>query len=850
MVRHDAILKQAIEESSGTVVKTLGDGVLAAFTRPVDAVESAMAAQRQFDVELWPEMAPLRVRMGVHVGDVEERDSDYFGPVVNRAARLMAAGHGGQVLLSNAAAELVLEDLPEGATLRDLGEVRLKDLRRPERVWQLDAPGLSNSFPPLRVPSVAVHLPEPRTSLIGREDQVDLCVADLTVSRLLTLTGVGGCGKTRLAIAVARRMAEAFRDGAWFVDLSAVADPALVAAALASGLEMQGVTDPVHDLLIHLAPRSALVLLDNCEHLLDESAELTERILGAAPEVRILATSREPLGIDGEKIHRVTSLSPEIDGVRLFEDRARAVDRGFVLHDEVRPVVAELCRHLDGLPLAIELAAAQTSVFVPTEILAMLDDRFTLLAGGRRRGRQATLATVMDWSYQLLEPSEQQALRCAAIIPGSFVPELFAAVMGSNRAPSLTLLRNLVSKSLVTVETGRTESRYRLLETVRLFGESKLTQVEASSARDNLTSWVTTTLSGAEGAHRGEIAVREVEAVRSALSWSQTRGDEPTVVKIVNLAAMGWIISLILDVRYWLSVVESFDSNLSPRDKCAWRVRRAWACTAFGEPGMLEWIAEALESVDDRESESAVLGLLLRVVASDFFDPVAARRDLDRMLGRSEMPDSLRAMFMLYLGVNSMFLGNDAHAEAQLAQAEAFSLARGEPFVVLNARVFRATALELLGRSEEALDQIMVVVDDEITQRRWYDGLITETVCATSLSSLGRFNESREHLRRAISMVRTDYAHVPEIAGPAGPLVVAAAAIALAEGDRSLALILARGAIHTGIAGRYEGSWILATRLTTQLPNQLDADAVSRAIEEADGLTISELTARAAEVAA
>ncbi len=443
LARHDAILRAAIEEHGGVIFKTVGDAFCAAFTSAPRAVAAALSVQGGLREAFPGEGGPSRVRMAVHSGEAEVRDGDYFGRVVNRVARLLAAGHGQQILVSGATRELLLGGLPEDAMLRDLGEHLLKDLERPEHVFQLDHPELPADFPPLRSLSALPHnLPQQLTSFVGREREVARLRELLATHRLVTLTGVGGSGKTRLALHVAAEVVDQFPDGVWLVDLSALSDPALVPQTVATALGLRETPgrDPVESLLVHLRTRDLLLVLDNCEHLIEACATWAERALRVVPELRVLATSREALGTVGEVVWPVPLLSvpavstrspedllPEIDryeAVRLFAERATLVDPGFELTAADARAVVQICRRLDGIPLAIELAAARVRVLAPEQIASRLDDRFRLLAGGGRRAlpRHRTLQAAIDWSHDLLEEPERILLRRLAVFSGGVVP--------------------------------------------------------------------------------------------------------------------------------------------------------------------------------------------------------------------------------------------------------------------------------------------------------------------------------------------------------------------------------------------------------------------------------------------
>ena len=403
-----ARLNQAVSEIIAThdgvrpVEQGEGDSFVAAFARASDAVAAAVALQRA-------PLAPIRLRIGVHTGEVQLRDEgNYAGPTINRTARLRDLGHGGQTLLSGATEPLVVDRLPEGAWLTDLGTHPLRDLPRPERVVQLCHPDLVNEFPPLRTSKAvaASNLPVQLTSFVGREAELTQLRELLAQNRVVTLTGAGGAGKTRLAVQVAAQLADEFDDGVWYVDLAPITDPELVSVTVARalGLPDQPGRSTMDSLLRFVRDRQMLVVLDNCEHLLDASAELVVAVLSGAARLTLLATSREAIGLAGEVSWRVPSLSLADDAIEMFTDRARHARPGFAVSDDNAAAVTEICRRLDGLPLAIELAAARVRALSLNEILDSLHDRFRLLTGGARTAvrRQQTLRASVDWSHALL----------------------------------------------------------------------------------------------------------------------------------------------------------------------------------------------------------------------------------------------------------------------------------------------------------------------------------------------------------------------------------------------------------------------------------------------------------------
>ncbi|HSQ82297.1 MAG TPA: tetratricopeptide repeat protein [Casimicrobiaceae bacterium] len=493
LARHDAIARDAVESHGGHVVKMTGDGVHAVFADPLDAIQAVLQMQFALTEPQPANGLQLRARCGLHAGISERRDNDYFGTVVNRAARIMGSAHGGQVLLSDAVATLVGEHHPAGFALRDLGRVRLRDLASPERVYQLLHPKLRAEFPPLRsLEATPNNLPQQVTSFVGRDRELAQARDLLTRGRLLTLLGVGGLGKSRLSLQIAAEMLDAFPDGVWLVELASIADERLVPLSVASALGVKEESGhPVQEALVrYVADRQLLIILDNCEHLIGACAHLAKALLQSGAHVRILATSREALRIAGETTLQLPTLSVpdpdavpalsdlrEIDAIRLFLDRATAADPGFHLDEHNAAATTEICRRLDGIPLAIELAAARVRVLPVDRIAARLNDRFKLLTEGDRTAlkRQQTLRALIDWSHDLLTPVERALFRRLSVFAGGWTLDAAEAVATGadvDETDVLDPLTRLVEKSLVAPDADG--SRFRFLETIREYADEQL----------------------------------------------------------------------------------------------------------------------------------------------------------------------------------------------------------------------------------------------------------------------------------------------------------------------------------------------------------------------------------------
>ena len=505
LAEHHALIRSELAAHDGIELTMMGDGFFAGFSSPRACVAAVLAMQQALQSHSWPGGGePLRVRMGVHTGEAEQTAAGPVGLDVHRAARIAAVAHGGQILLSETTAVLVRDFLPDGTTLTDLGVHRLKDLGRPERIFQLTAPGLPSEFPAPRSlgnPALLNNLPAELSTFVGRATELKEILPLVDSSRLVTLTGPGGSGKTRLGLQAAAEMLDGTGDGVWLVELAAVTDADSVPSAIAAILGVAAQPGrPVLDTLVNaLAPQRLLIVLDNCEHLVGACARAADAILRRCPRVHLLATSREPLGISGETIYQVPPLElpaeddfgsapAELsDAVALFVDRARQQGVSLTVDASSGPLIASICRRLDGMPLAIELAAARLRSLSLPDLRDRLDQRFRLLTGGSRAAlaRQQTLLATVAWSYSLLDQAEQQLLRRLAVFPESFDlagAEAVCGVAGLDRLDVVDLLGSLVNKSLVGTEQGPENLRYRLLETIRQFAGERLAEADDEAA--------------------------------------------------------------------------------------------------------------------------------------------------------------------------------------------------------------------------------------------------------------------------------------------------------------------------------------------------------------------------------
>lgn len=548
--RQETILRTGAAAHGGYVYKMIGDAFQIAFDTALAALNAAVDAQRALQAEEWGEYGPLRIRMALHTGVTEERNEDYVGPVLNRLGRLLSVSQGGQILLTQATHELVYDMLPDGVTLRDLGTHRLKDLIRPEHIYQANAPGLISDFPALQTLDIFPHnLPLQLTSFIGRQKEIVEVKRQLLGDRFVTLTGPGGTGKTRLALQAGAELLELFPDGVWLVELASLSDPTLVPQTVAAALGIREAAGrPILTLLTdYLHKKEMLLILDNCEHLLSSCAQLVTTLLQACPYLCVLATSRETLNIPGELAFRVPSLSipdarhlpplpalTQYEALQLFLERAENMQPGFQLTDTNAPAVAQICHRLDGIPLAIELSVARVKMMPVEQVAARLDDRFRLLTGGSRTAlpRHQTLRALIDWSYDLLSEAERILFRRLSVFAGGWTLEAAEAICageGLEDYEVLDLLTQLVNKSLATPDgESEAEARYRLLETIRQYARERLLEAGGGEQiRERHLNYYLQLAERAEPELRGPNQIRwldrlerEADNLRTALEWA------------------------------------------------------------------------------------------------------------------------------------------------------------------------------------------------------------------------------------------------------------------------------------------------------------------------------------------
>jgi predicted ATPase/class 3 adenylate cyclase/tetratricopeptide (TPR) repeat protein len=758
--RHDSIVEETIAQFDGVLVRPRGEGDsrFAVFARASDAVAAAVRLQVMLHAEPWPPPTPLRVRMALHTGEADLRQGDYYGAAVNRCARLRAIVHGGQILLSQTTHDLVRIALPEGLSLRDLGEHRLTDLTYLEHVFQVTHPDLPADFPSLRsLDAYAHNLPLQLTSFVGREREMTEVKRLLQVARLLTLIGTGGCGKTRLALQVAADQADAFADGVWFVDLAPLADPTLVPQVVATILGVREVParPPLVTLVDSLRGRDLLLILDNCEHLLDACARLADALLRACAHVRIVATSREAFGLNGETAWRVPSLSlpdphvpptlaslTEYESVQLFVERARAVLPSYAIADQSALAVAQVCWRLDGIPLAIELAAARVRVLNAEQIAARLDDRFRLLTGGSRAAlrRQQTLRALIDWSYDLLSDAEQSYFEKLSVFAGGWQLEAAESVCAADGGGEsvLDLLTALVDKSLVVVESViDSVPRYRLLETLREYAYERLVaRGDAARVRAAHAAYY---LSVVEDIRRawdpaGQRTVRshlrrEQDNLRTVLAWTREHGDPDVRSKVA--AALAWVAGVLVDAFHGEAAATNYERLLSL----------------------------ARETGDTLHELEALLGLAQSTYVLALDDPttqsIGKARDLYDAAYALARQTGNRAGMVRSLTPSIWFVDfwPDYQAQAEIACREAIDLSResGDPNLIADSQIAGMWFLRQVEAEKQAAELIVHLErrGDLVRLNRLYFALMWENLY------WGQYSRAVECCDAGIDLART-----------------------------------------------------------------------------------------------
>ncbi|MBI5876454.1 MAG: tetratricopeptide repeat protein [Chloroflexi bacterium] len=907
--RHHTILRSAIESHGGYVFQVIGDAFCAAFHTASDALAAALEAQRALvgattdaqrtngqsvgaTLAVAPDgqglPLPIRVRMGIHTGSATARpDGDYEGYMaLVRVQRIMSGAYGGQVLMSQDAAELVGRDLPAGVGLRDLGTHRLKDLAAPEHLFQVVAQGLPADFPPLKTADHPNNLPMQLTSFIGREAEVAEVRRLLGGTRLLTLSGAGGVGKTRLALQAATEELASFGDGVWFVELAPLADPALVPQATASalGLQEQAGRPWINSLSDYLRAKHLLLVLDNCEHLIEACARLADQLLRGCPKLNILASSREALGIAGETAYRVPSLSlpdprqfveawlsgpldhapdhagqpagfplqslMQYEAVRLFIERAIAVQPSFALTNQNAPAVAQICRRLDGIPLAIELAAARIKSLSPEQIAARLDDRFRLLTGGSRTAmpRQQTLRAAVDWSHSLLTEPERVLLRRLAVFAGGWTLEAAETVCSSQKSdissqtetstPSTNLatddrllksddvldqLAHLVDKSLVVAEERTGSARYRMLETIRQYAREKsLESGEAERIRDQHLAFFLTVAEAAEpklyGAEPAKWLQRldtEHDNLRAAIDWATERGKVELGLRLV--VALSW---------YWFMRVYYTEA----RARIGALIARS--TTVAKTPQIRLAVAKALNRAAD--------------FAQDLGDVEKARSFSEESLSMASEDENKEEIAHAFYNLARLALAEGHHPEAAALYDQSIALYR-------EAKDSRGLGGSLQGLAvaltrQGNLEQAVSLYEEVIVLRREMND---KTLLAFALDQLGRVMQLAGNFERAAVLHKESLLlriRVDNRRGIAFSLLSFAGLAAQQKAERAVQLYGAGEALLEALHAQEEfRDPVVHVQDVATLHAQLDEAAFSTAWNEGRAMTMEQATAYALE---
>lgn len=692
LARYHDIVGTAVSEHGGTVVSTQGDGHFACFDNTSQALRAALEIQRSLETENWPAGSEVKARIGIHIGEAQSTSQGLVGLDLHRAARVSSAAHGGQVLITAAAAG-VADMAAVGARVIDLGEHRLKDLSTPLRLYQLAAPGVTADFPPLRsLPALGHNLPIELTSFVGRAPLVADLQAALGGQRLTTLTGFGGVGKTRLAIQTGAAAIDLFPDGVWLTDLTSVRDPHLVPLQIATALGLSETpgADTLQLVIDHLAHRRLLLILDNCEHLTARIAEIIEAILGATEGVVVLATSRRSLGVRGELVHNVepfdvTAITAgsflDSPAVRLFAERAAAVDPEFVIDDRNGPAVRRICRLTDGLPLAIELAAARLRVLSPAELADRIEQRLTVLAQATPSlaAHHATLEATMQWSYDLLGPQDQTLFRRLSVFQGTFTLEAVETVCAEG-ADLLDAMERLVDASMVRVVRGET-TRYLLLETLRRYAATLLAddplhdEVRRRHARHYraLVQGGGAALLPPDQARWMALVDADHDNLRAALDWSFGHPDEDLAVGLTGDLARYWYRKgLLSEGRRWFDLLAKWP-GLPPSKELATALRFAIALHLdAGATAQAEALVPREARVAEHVGDPGVLARSLNVRGGiawrrgDLARAAAVYTDASRLL--EEGRDPLRAQLLINRAFVAIAMG-DLDEAAALASA-------------------------------------------------------------------------------------------------------------------------------------------------------------------------------------
>jgi predicted ATPase/class 3 adenylate cyclase len=864
LARHDTLMRGEIKGSGGAVFKTVGDAFCAAFGAASDAVRAAAAAQLALQAELWPEPLSIRARMAIHTGECTRRDEDFFGPTVNRVARLLAIGHGGQVLISAPARLVVGEDVPAAVWLRDLGEHRLKDLGQPEQVFQLCSSGLEDVTRPLRSVERPRHnLPAQLTSFVGREMEARELRALLEQQRLVTLTGAGGCGKTRLALRVAEHVVAGSDDGVWFVDLASVREPEQVAAAVAAALDVrtESARDVPGELAKTLANRDTLLVVDNCEHLLDACATLVDGLLRSCPGVTVLATSREPLAVDGETVYWLRSLTfPEpgagdpaqllaFESVQLLSERIRAQQPRFAINAGNAATVANICRRLDGIPLALELVAARAGSLTLDELSEGLDERFRLLTRGARSAlpRQRTLRALIDWSYDLLSAEEQRTLARCAVFAGSFDMDAAEVVCGREPIDVADVIDHVVAlttKSLIQRDEASGRTRYRLLESVRHYATERLLLAEGELETTRATHCdhyvehaerAEPELFGPRKREWFERLAADLDNFRAALKWSTERPERGEQgLRIAGALAQLWFARGLYreGLDQTAGLLSTYATANPVRAKALWAA--GMMALLLGDEAAQSLLDEALDLARGEADRSLVARSLDLLGLLAFFrnDLTAAQRLLEESTVEAR---SIADRWCLADASGTLASILPLVGELELAEkisGEALAVSRDERDEQgVRMALF---AIALTASRQDDLATVCDAAEEGLEVSRsigdaWF---ISYFLWLLSLASvqLGNFERAREQADESLALARS----------LEGPLLIvcaleALAAVQRAEGDTTSAVSALEEARSVGRAGSVPGAYLSSvTRMLGELAAEAgDAERAKALLDEA-----------------
>jgi predicted ATPase/class 3 adenylate cyclase len=771
--RHDELVREAILHHHGHVFKTVGDGFCAAFGHPPDAVAAVLHAQHALANEDFSALGGMRMRVAIHTGVADERDGDFFGPAVNRIARLLAIAHGGQVLLSGATAAIAGDLLPQETRLLDLGGHRLKDLTQPEHVYQLHVPDLPNEFPPLRSLNVAAtNLPLALTTFIGRETEIEALTGLVREHRLVTLVGAGGVGKTRLALHLAAQFVDSMANGVWLIELAPLTSgefiPSTIAAAIGVTLPTSG--DPLAYLVRSLQSKEVMLVFDNCEHLIDDVARVTTAILQAASGVRIVATSRQALSIAGERAYRLPSLDVEASAA-LFCERARDLDERFTCSDADRPVLLDICHRLDGIPLAIELAASRTSILSLSQLAQRLHERFRLLGqhGRDRLERQQTLRALIDWSFDLLDENERAVFRRLSTFAGSWTLAAAVAVCADEQLDEwavIDLLAALEAKSLIVVEAeDAQERRYRMLATIREYAKERSVQAGEDASVSNrharyYAEFVRDSAPLAEAMEDERWQARvlpELDNLRVMLEWSLFQRRDPETARTM-LAHVEWpeLVVTPQEAIRWFEAAAQIEAALG--DVRAARVLRhlvrlEWfvgRSIAQREPNAQAALDAAIASSDVNEVAFALTQLAsCRRDAKQFDDAeeLFARADRER----ENLSPLVRNTLLRNWAICKIQTGDAEEARKRCSEVARLERAGSEA---------HASALLNLGELEFAVGNVEAACDAARTASATYERLnaapLALATCnlAAYAMAIDDYEEARRSLRKALALLR------------------------------------------------------------------------------------------------